>query len=864
MHGRQTFAALTLLAASLALAAPAFAQIGDLSANKCLAKKLKKVGASAGGRTKCTAKALKKDTSPAACLLGQTSRFTGGETPERGAFAKLESKGDCLTTGDAGTLEARMAALVDELTGVVGASARSQCDSRKLSCAQKYLIGRTACYAKAAKRSGPADPTCLEKQGTKLTSCVSKATTKADCTSEATGEAAAVVVDNFLTLSVCTLDGSACAVPDSLDAFVPEGFLRLEGVSRTAFNPVGTTLDFRLIGTEFGTLADAFSVTVNGIPIDSSQIVLGPTSIQVTGALEDGRNEIAFAGMDMAGRNLYLTETIWAGSASLTVNLVNENGSSFNGATTVRAALVDDESVAAEGVATGGSIVFENVPFRTILARAEAKGNALGIAGFVGSAGAVEITMISFGNPSSVDNNDFSLGTDGWEIGDAPVTIEPHDEGTAVPLSIPRGGGPIPDNDLILATAGVEGERSIRRTFVTKPDTTAVRIRYRFITSEVPGGFYGSEFNDYYRVSLRSVKGKGVISDSNGMNGFPESIFDAVGAIPWREVVLKPIGQGGDTVQVDLGVANVGDGAYDSILQVDFVGEQGDQVIPRIVWNTTNGGLDLTFQVQNGALLVDTNVEIYFASGPAYANKLGTPVFTHPIPAGKAEGNHGTVRIPGNLLAGDPPGTSHLLAVATPTSVAPLADVTLDFGVHANEADASTEIRDVIKDGLRASGQARGYISSTSRSPADQARAMFQNLTNPTARYDGDGNLISDGTIQGNIDAQNDVYAAPGEAVIDIYEAFVATLPIGSENYDAINANQGVLRQQMTDKIIELGPSTVSRHCADPAVVSTVDLSVNPFNATNVSLYPPAVASRLTDFIDERSVNNCYHHSLNR
>jgi len=856
MLGRHFFRALVLLVSLLLLAAPSAAQVTEMSVNACLGKKLKKVGASAGGRAKCVAKAVKKDTSPVACLLQQVDKFTGGDRPERGAFAKLESKGECLTTDDGGTLEGTLASLDNDLTAAVGANAPSKCDGAKLVCTQKYLTSRMGCYAKAAKKSGLVDVGCLAKREAQLTACYTKANAKPDCTNESTAEAPAVLVDNFITLSVCTLDPAACAVPDSLDVFLPDGFLRLEGVSRTAFNPVGATLDLRLIGTEFGTFASDFEVTVNGTAIDPGQLTLGTKSIQVVGALVDGRNDVDFSGVDIAGRGLYLQETIWAGSATLTVNLVAENGSSFNSAATVRASLVDDESVAAEGIATGGSIVFENVPFRTILARAEAKGNALGIAGFLGSAGTVEIPMIAFGNPSDIDNNDFSLGTDGWEVGDAPVVVVPHDEGAAVPLSSARGVGPDPEPnaDMALSTGGVEGERSARRTFVTRPDTTAVRVRYRFVTTEVPGGFYGSQFNDYYRVSLRSVKGKGVISETRGMNSFPEFEFDGSGATPWREVVVKPIAAGGDTVQVDLGVANVGDSAFDSTLEVDFVAEKGDQVVPAIAWNTTNGGLDLTFRVQAGALLSDTNIEVYFASGPAAANKLGDPLFTHPIPAGKPQGNHGTVRIAGNLpkLREDPAGTTHLLAIASPTSFAVLPDVTITYGPNAKPAGASEEIRNVIRDGLRAAGQASAKISSTNRNAVDQARAMFNNLV----RSDGGR------TVAGNIATQLGIYGSNGDQVITTYQDFIALLP--SATFASILEYAAAVQLQMVDKINELGPPNVSRHSADPAVISVVDLSVTAFNAANVLVYRPAVETRVDKFLDERTSNACYHHELAR
>ncbi len=57
----------------------------------------------------------------------------------------------------------------------------------------------------------------------------------------------------------------------------------------------------------------------------------------------------------------------------------------------------------------------------------------------------------------------------------------------------------IVNKDLILSTAG-EGEQSISRTFNTTPRTSSVRICYRFITTEVPGGYFGSKYNEYRKI----------------------------------------------------------------------------------------------------------------------------------------------------------------------------------------------------------------------------------------------------------------------------------------------------------------------------------------------------------------------------
>ena len=127
------------------------------------------------------------------------------------------------------------------------------------------------------------------------------------------------------------------------------------------------------------------------------------------------------------------------------------------------------------------------------------------------------------------------------------------------------------DFDLKLNTSG-EGAQQISRTFTVTPGNRHVKVRYRFVTSEVPGGFFGTEFDDSFSVSVRSQAGGGVISESASMNSLGLGAFDAGGATRWRETSL-PVSVNGDVVRVDLMVANVADGLYDSYLVIDALFE---------------------------------------------------------------------------------------------------------------------------------------------------------------------------------------------------------------------------------------------------------------------------------------------------
>jgi hypothetical protein len=660
-----------------------------------------------------------------------------------------------------------------------------------------------------------------------------------------------------------------------LDEFLPAGALTLSGVSATGFNPGDAQLAFDLADAGFGEHNPSDTVlAVNGQLVPDTNVTVGADSIVATGVLIDGKNVIHLASIDDVGRPLYLAGTVWAGTSSLHVSLINEDGTPFLEETTVRVSVVDDQAVSAEATTNTGSADFSSVPASTVLIEATASGNRIGALGVAGNVGTAIVALLGFGNPSTVANNDFSQGIDGWNIGSAPVKIVPHNEGAGpapgtaliglkapppAPLeereqrnreaiqrvadvpdaaAIPLG---IVDNDLQLGTAG-EGARFISRTFQTDPDVSAVRLRYRFVTEEVPGGYFGSQFDDYFSVSIRSQQGGGSVFDVNSMNGLGLGAFDAAGSTAWRDATLK-VDVNGDVIKVDIGVANVFDALFDSKVVVDFVEEVRVRVIPTLVWNNTQGGLDLRYTVDK-KLPESRDIVVSFANGPGYGNRIGAPVFTHNVPKGTEAGQYGPVHVPGNTLGNDPGGTTHLVAASTPANVGALADVQIGFGPEANAGVVSPAMLDVVKDGLRAAGQANATISSTARTPADQARAMFNNLTNPAH------------PIAVNVANQLALYLPPGGAVINVFAAQTQGMTPQQIQQNAVN-----VRAAMEQEVNNQGPPNVSRHCADPNQVSVVDVSAAPFNANNAPLFIASVQAR-THFIDERQQNNCFHLEL--
>jgi hypothetical protein len=447
-----------------------------------------------------------------------------------------------------------------------------------------------------------------------------------------------------LKVEVDVKDGPV-EVPDADAAqdIVSPATVSLSGASETAFNPRSVNLRFDVAGATLNTDPSTISVAVNDVLVPATSVQIGSSSVTVPVVLAEGSNDVELFASDTKTRMIYKEATLWAGGYTMQVAVYDENGQPSTG-TLVTARLGDDKEVTATATSSSGSVFFNNLPNWTIILEASASSNRIASVATNGGAGFAQLRLRAFNAPSTIDNDDFSLGTAGWNIGTAPVFIIPHDEGTFVPLeepsaaqtiqtaasttqtsaatqpsgemavagtaspsispsraelharagvpaavrqnnvqqssvqqaaTAPSGGDVVTalaaaeaDNDLVLATSG-EGPQTISRTLNVEPGTLEVKVRYKFVTSEVPGGWFGTQYNDYFNISLRSQAG-GSGSESQTMNGLGLSSFDAGGATDWREFTL-PVNENGDTVQVDATVANVADGLFDSYLVIDVV-----------------------------------------------------------------------------------------------------------------------------------------------------------------------------------------------------------------------------------------------------------------------------------------------------
>lgn len=139
-----------------------------------------------------------------------------------------------------------------------------------------------------------------------------------------------------------------------------------------------------------------------------------------------------------------------------------------------------------------------------------------------------------------------------------------------------------------------------------------------------------------------------------------------------------------------------------------------------------------------------------------------------------------------------------------------MSDLKISFASNTNQNVVSSKTRDILSAILNAAGCESCFITSTSRTPAEQARVMFDNI------------------MAHGVEAQKALYAAAGDLVID---EFVHAKKSG-KSPDAIKA-------AMEAKILAIGPGKISHHCADPAVTNVIDIA--PSSVSNKAAFEQAV-----------------------
>ena len=166
-----------------------------LAQSKCTGGEIGAAGKKAGGKAKCWAKATGKGLAVDSLCLGNADTKFGA------SYSKAQSKGGCINSTDAGTIETKVdnfiTDLVTEINGGTGTPTQSKCSSKELGASGKKARGLLKCYAKAASKGAPLDSACTGKAVTKFGASWAKATAAADCLTTVDQGTIETKVDNF-------------------------------------------------------------------------------------------------------------------------------------------------------------------------------------------------------------------------------------------------------------------------------------------------------------------------------------------------------------------------------------------------------------------------------------------------------------------------------------------------------------------------------------------------------------------------------------------------------------------------------------------------------------------------------------------
>jgi hypothetical protein len=182
------------------------------------------------------------------------------------------------------------------------------------------------------------------------------------------------------------------------------------------------------------------------------------------------------------------------------------------------------------------------------------------------------------------------------------------------------------------------------------------------------------------------------------------------------------------------------------------------------------------------------------------------------------------------FLRGDAPKPSSTTNNTAATRAQASTVPAISFGANAKSADVTPYTLGVLADILKSAQLSAALVSSTSRTPADQARIMYDNLE----KY--------------GVEAQKKLYANPGDRVIDVY----ARSKAAGNTSDRIKLD-------METKIRDLGPTNVSRHTADPRVLNVVDIAPGSLKDRRAFEVAVKADERVRKFLTPADSDPAYH-----
>ncbi len=193
------------------------------------------------------------------------------------------------------------------------------------------------------------------------------------------------------------------------------GKIRPAGVTEDGFNPVASGVDFVIDNARFATQRVRIHVIHNGLMVPGVDVAVSAERIELPPILESGRNVVEVSGADSNYRLLDQRFVFWAGALRLRGVVVDRDGQPVPDAE-LTLILTEAPRVTASGRSdAAGRFEFEHLPPRAVHIEGRAEHDLFGSVPAAGDDGTTRLVLFDILPPSNVDNNDFSLGTEGWD-----------------------------------------------------------------------------------------------------------------------------------------------------------------------------------------------------------------------------------------------------------------------------------------------------------------------------------------------------------------------------------------------------------------------------------------------------------------
>ena len=268
-------------------------------------------------------------------------------------------------------------------------------------------------------------------------------------------------------------------------------------------------------------------VYANGQQLESSSYTVSSIGIQLPGYIESSFTPLALMALDSNGYPFISTFPLLFGCNTLKVTLNDANGSPVANVPVEANTTQFDRFTQTLLTDESGQASFTNLPATTIGLLARTPDNQIAVAGIASELGFVTMQLIPFNQPSDEDNFDFSNGSDGWTGGTIISHVAKRHVASRRAYEARNRLAKRTDLDLDLEV-GTNGQFDLQTasaTFKTYPFTKTVFLKFKFQTNEIPGGYFGSQYNDYFVVTIRADTGELAIM-TNSMNALGLGAFD--------------------------------------------------------------------------------------------------------------------------------------------------------------------------------------------------------------------------------------------------------------------------------------------------------------------------------------------------